>query len=558
MRVAGLPRRLVPQAGGDALALLRVKALVEPCSDEVGGLVPEQGVHGRRHVPDGQVRLEHDDQVVRVLHEGAETCLATPLRQVVGDLEAFERQGDLPGEHLEALLEMPRERAGARHANHALQPLAHHDRSDDRPRRTHAGERPRGSDLTAERRGDLAHPDDGSLAHLELRPRAEVDVDVRLLRATGQVDRRLSADTADLVAGLRDSQGGGTGLQCELALGDALVPCGEADETRGEQAGEQHAGEKRHAANPILGHECLVADQHEHGEHGRREQGETPAGRPRLGRVTRLGEPPHVRVQCRRTPEQQGTEGQREEQGSRPRPVVDDRERNGAGGERLGRRRTTDDPPLRPAHRGQQQPRRDPEHRRAHRDAGQEADPGCQAERGVEQSGPDEQQPCHAESAERDDARIGDRRPVAGDSAAADEHGERDRHGHRAGEREHAGHGREARLLRQLGGEDRSGCPGCDEHARRCDQVPRQPLGRAIEVQPHEDCCSRGSGDGQRPHADRDCVLTQEHERHHRQHAGGEIGVQPPHRPRIGREHVRVERRSGAHRLPYTSRSGRP
>ena len=159
-------------------------------------------------------------------------------------------------------------------------------------------------DLASQRRSDLARPDDGCVADLELRPRGEIDVDVRLAHATRQLERGLRACPANLVAGPGHRQRSGARLQRDLTVGDALVPGRETGKTGREQRRKQHARDQRHAADRLTGHDRLVADEGKDGEHGRREQDEATARRPGLCRVARLGEPPHTRAEGCRPPRQ--------------------------------------------------------------------------------------------------------------------------------------------------------------------------------------------------------------------------------------------------------------
>ena len=302
--------------------------------------------------------------------------------EVVGDLEALEGESDLPGEHVEALLEVPGERTGARHPDDTLQPLAHHDRGDDRPRCADPGQRPREPDLAAQVRGDLAGSHDGGVTYLELGPGTEIDLDESFAPAARELHRRLRPGTANLVAGLCDCERGSARLQRNLALGDMLVAHCETGEPSCQERREQNAREQRHPPNRLSGHDRLEARPGEYRQYRGKKKGQATAGRPRFGGVARLGEPPHARMQRHRAPgELRRDEGGKGQQRGE-RLVVDDRDRHGATGEHLGDGRPGHEPPLRPTDgRRQQEANRDAEERRAGRDAHGDAELGREVER---------------------------------------------------------------------------------------------------------------------------------------------------------------------------------
>ena len=167
----------------------------------------------------------------------------------------------------------------------------------------------------------------------------------RTPRARHPPDR---SQSARLPGGSRRGSGppqrGGARLQRDLTVGHALVPGRETGKTSREQRHEKHARDQRHAPDRLTGHDRLVADEGEDGEHGRRKKDEAAARRPRLRRVARLGEPPHPRAEGHRPPRQL----RREQRGYRERlgegPSVHNRERHGAGCDGLRGRGAPDEP----------------------------------------------------------------------------------------------------------------------------------------------------------------------------------------------------------------------
>ena len=158
----------------------------EALADQRGGRVAEHRLDGWGDVANGQVALEHGDDVRRVLHECAEPRLAPPLEQVVAELDALDGERGLGRERRETLVDMPRERARPRHTDRAAQSVSLHDRGDERRRRPEPPERAMAAHLAPQLHPDVAAADHHGVVHFHVRSRGELDVDVRPAASTAE------------------------------------------------------------------------------------------------------------------------------------------------------------------------------------------------------------------------------------------------------------------------------------------------------------------------------------------------------------------------------------
>ena len=118
----------VGEQSHDAVTVVGMHELVEALADPVVDVVAQHPLDGRADIPDRGVRLDHGDQVARVLHERTETRLATTRVHRLGQDGALERQGDLHRHGLQRVPDLAGEVAFASDQHHAAELLTNEER----------------------------------------------------------------------------------------------------------------------------------------------------------------------------------------------------------------------------------------------------------------------------------------------------------------------------------------------------------------------------------------------------------------------------------------------